>query len=1166
MINTNLILDFHIKKEIRDRYDLQDALFQQSGNTVLIHFRQSRELATKMNQGRDLVRYPEQAIKAGQLNAMGLIDEILHYISELYREEANSSIWQDALNHLENNMGKESIDKIINDFTDQFPALDVYKGKTSKEDYLAGKTADREHKTIVLEEILHLWLANSNPAFSPFIELFDDRELRKNNGYLFLINHLSSFFMEKLPFGPDNQPLIEMLLEPQRQFPDSLLDQLNFIREKWGYLLGKYLLRLLSSFDMISEEEKAFFGGPGPNLVPDYRDYEEYERFSADSEWMPKVVLLAKSTLVWLDQLSKQYKKEIHRLDQIPEEELALIASRGFTGLWLIGIWERSPASRRIKQICGNPEAEASAYALLDYQIAGELGGWEALKTLRQRCWNFGLRLASDMVPNHTGMDSYWIKEHPDWFMQLDHNPYPTYHFNGENLSHEPGLGIYLEDHYYNKSDCAVVFKRVDYNNNDTRYIYHGNDGTHMPWNDTAQINFLHPEAKEAVIQTILHVARNFPIIRFDAAMVLARKHIQRLWYPQPGQGGDIPSRAEHGMTRADFDKAMPQEFWREVVDRVAKEIPDTLLLAEAFWMLEGYFVRTLGMHRVYNSAFMNMLKAEENQKYRDTIKNTMNFDPQVLKRFVNFMNNPDEETADAQFGRDDKYFGVCTMMVTMPGLPMFGHGQIDGFREKYGMEYRKAYWEEEPDQGLILRHEKEIFPLMRLRYLFSGVSNFYLYDFWTEHGSVNENVFVYSNMAADKKALVAYNNAYQSTRGWIRTSTSYAVKDQNGNKDISQKVLSEALLLSGQENYFTLFYEQRSKQWFIRCSREVAEKGIYLDLQGYQNQVFMEFLEVRDNDKQHYYKLCSELQGSGVPNIDDALKEMLLRPLFSVFDFKKCSSIILDFLEDESSKRKRIPSSSRKELQDNLKAFLKKSKEFCRWRGNVNKMTTQLIQEIEGIPHFIKSTHSILNNTNLEHKPIQENSTKEEGFSNSFILAQWIIFHIFQKSNISAKFLDNWTIKRFILKLSQAIKPKQELNKVLGVFTSLEPISFPQKIKEKDYYKILKPIFSDSSFTSYIKEHRYNSVLYFHKESFEEFLRWFTILMPYTTLIHNEEEYTDKKLSLHIQEFTKAAESWKRNAEKSGYRSLVFLDNYAPPENKEKKKNKPEVKNKSNK
>ena len=93
------------------------------------------------------------------------------------------------------------------------------------------------------------------------------------------------------------------------------------------------------------------------------------------------------------------------------------------------------------------------------------------------------------------------------------------------------------------------------------------------------------------------------------------------------------------------------------------------LLLAEAFWLMEGFFVRTLGMHRVYNSAFMNMLRDEENAKFRTLIKNTLEFDPDILKRYVNFMNNPDEKTAVEQFGNGDKYFGVCTIMSTLPGL-----------------------------------------------------------------------------------------------------------------------------------------------------------------------------------------------------------------------------------------------------------------------------------------------------------------------------------------------------------------------------------------------------------------------------------------------------------------------------------------------------------------
>ena len=125
-------------------------------------------------------------------------------------------------------------------------------------------------------------------------------------------------------------------------------------------------------------------------------------------------------------------------------------------------------------------------------------------------------------------------------------------------------------------------------------------------------------------------------------------------------------------------------------------------------------------------------------------IKNTLEFDPEVLKRYVNFMNNPDERTAVDQFGKGDKYFGVCTVMATLPGLPMFGHGQIEGYSEKYGMEFRRAYKNEKPDPWLIARHEREISPLLHRRAMFAEVENFLLYDFYTESGHVNEDVYAY--------------------------------------------------------------------------------------------------------------------------------------------------------------------------------------------------------------------------------------------------------------------------------------------------------------------------------------------------------------------------------------------------------------------------------------
>lgn len=776
-------LEFHISREIREKYEVDGSLFSITGNVIFINFRQVRLLADQMNQNRDLVNHPNKTVYASHLNAMGMIDEILHLVTEVYQEELDPETLIDCLEWLYEKLGADTVEKTLSAFAQEFPTSSAWKSGQSAADYMEDETDGVSNRLIVLEELLHVWLANMNPAFDPFKELFDDSNLAADTDYQSIIRSMGQFFKTRPPVGPDEEPLIDFLRAPALAEPGSLFGQLQFILSRWSSILekhGKFLLRLMRGLDFISEEEKFRGIGPGPSQVIQFDQHldEEYERFSEDKDWMPRLVMIAKNTLVWLDQLSKKYNRTIDRLDLIPDEELDILAQRGFNGLWLIGLWERSPASRTVKQICGNPDAASSAYSLMDYSIAGELGGAESMARLKERCWNKGIRMACDMVPNHTGIDSNWMMDRPDYFLSRQDCPYPNYSFNGVNLSPNPAIGVQIEDHYYDRTDAAVVFKREDYHTGDVRYIYHGNDGTSMPWNDTAQLNYLNPDVREVVMQTIVNVARQFPIIRFDAAMTLAKKHYQRLWFPEPGSGGDIPTRAEAGMTKPEFNQVFPQEFWREVVDRIAVEAPDTLLLAEAFWMMEGYFVRTLGMHRVYNSAFMNMLKMEENGKFRQMIRNTVEFDPDILKRYVNFMSNPDEETAVRQFGKGDKYFGICTLMVTLPGLPMFAHGQIEGFEEKYGMEFRRAYQNEEDDQDLILRHEWEMFPLMHQRYLFSGVDQFRLYDLSGEHG-VNENVIAYSNQSAGKHGLVVFNNNYERASGWIKTSAAYRDKSR---------------------------------------------------------------------------------------------------------------------------------------------------------------------------------------------------------------------------------------------------------------------------------------------------------------------------------------------------------------------------------------------------
>jgi glycosidase len=935
------MMEFHIAQSARERYQFAESLFSYTGNVVFANLAACREFAYRMNQVRDVEKHPELAIHAGKLYAMGLIDEASHVLMARYREQFDPAVMTSALDWFSAKVGAEELDRMLLTFVEQFPGISIVRGQETPRQWLAGTTDGTPHRAAALEELLLLWTANRNEAFRPFEELFEDKTLAEKTVYRQVTQQLPDYFATRplIPL-PDAKPmnLLDLLRAPAVGAPGSLSDQLALIRKLWKPLLGDSLERfLLIAGEILHEEELAIwmqFNPPSataaaaeahrrktgqaqwPSVVstadvPTFGDAaHEYEKFSADTAWMPTAVLIAKSTYVWLAQLSRQYGRQISRLDEIPDEALQTLADRGLNSLWLIGVWERSRASKTIKQLCGNSDAVASAYSLFDYAIAEDLGGEAAYTNLRDRAYRHGIRLASDMVPNHMGIDSPWVVEHPDWFISRNETPYPSYTFNGPDLSQDGRVEIKIEDHYFTQSDAAVVFRRRDRASGETRYIYHGNDGTSFPWNDTAQLDYLNAAVREQVIQTILHVARLFPVIRFDAAMTLAKRHFHRLWFPGPGSSGAIPSRAEYGLSQADFDRAMPHEFWREVVDRVAAEVPGTLLLAEAFWLMEGYFVRTLGMHRVYNSAFMVMLRDEDNAKYRSVIKNTLEFDPDIMKRYVNFMSNPDERTAIDQFGKGDKCFGVAAMMSTLPGLPMFGHGQVEGFTEKYGMEYYRPRYEENPDHWLVERHQREIAPLLKRRWLFAGSNNFLLYDFFHENGSVDENVFAYSNRNGSESALVVYNNRYGATKGTVDFSAAYADK---GSGQLRQQRLGEGMGINGSPNAILAWRDSLTGLEYLRRGSDLCERGLTLELGAYKCHVFLDWRALFATAEQPWDRLCDQLNGRGVPSLEDALVNLELRPVHDALRAQLDSGLVRLFADLAEHPRTSPAGSSKK-------------------------------------------------------------------------------------------------------------------------------------------------------------------------------------------------------------------------------------------------------------
>jgi glycosidase len=958
-----------------ERLRLGESLIGREG--VISEIVMVRQVTDRLN------RLPERSgksVPAGLLHLYGVEGKIFRYLVDRYTADLHPTVLNEALTDAGFGISSPQLREAVTSFAELFPGKEMIAGRESATTFIAGDDRAGSRKKRVVREMFLLLLAGENPALDNFREVFDAGGPAASD-YQQVTAAVDRRLSGAPPFEPLDLPLPQLLRAPVEAFPLSLPGQVEYIRQHWREILPPELFaELLTALDIVREEERRFFGGPGQPQVLRFlkggADYPEYERYSRDAEWMANVVMIAKMVYVWLDQLSKKYGRHIHRLDQIPDEELDLLAGWGFTALWLIGLWERSPASAKIKQIGGNPEAISSAYSLYDYVIAADLGGEGALDNLKERCRRRGIRLASDMVPNHTGLYSRWTREHPDWFIQLDYPPYPDYSFNGQDLSFSPEISLHIEDGYWERRNAAVVFKHYDHRDGRTRYIYHGNDGTSTPWNDTAQLNYLIPAVREAVIGTILHVARQFPIIRFDAAMTLAKKHYQRLWYPQPGHGSGVPSRAEHGMSREEFDAAFPAEFWREVVDRVAVEAPGTLLLAEAFWLMEGYFVRTLGMHRVYNSAFMNMLKMEENAKYRETVKNVLEYDHRILCRFVNFMNNPDERTAVEQFGKEGKYFGACLLLVTMPGLPMFGHGQIEGFHEKYGMEYRRAYWDEPTDEHFVRVHEEKIFPLMRRRHIFSGSENFVLYDFF-RGDRVDENVFAYSNGAGGEHGLILYHNSYAETAGWIRTSTAIAGTNERGETVFVRKTLGEVLGCNPDGRYYYSFRDYAAGLEYIRSGREICANGLHARLGGYEYKAFLDFREIVDDEFGSWGKLCKNLNGRGAGSLAEELK--WVRHGSVIEGFRSAVGTISELMEEA------VGEEDRERLRLQLVSFFAELNRHTLCNGDVQALTDEVVLGIESLQDLRGLA---------EREKGEEDLLPGKSGADRLQVAAWLLFH----------------------------------------------------------------------------------------------------------------------------------------------------------------------------
>ena len=214
---------FHVNRLARERFGLSKELFSITGNVVFADFAAAKNFAHKLNS-KYAAEKSKKHITPGNLYAMGLIDEISHFVFHLYRTEIFPQFSEKLFESAEDEIGENAFKKLLLDFVREFPTSAVASGGMSEAEFLAASTEGVPNKFAELEEVLLLKIANENPAFSQFDELFGDAKLAENPAYGRFFDIAERFFAgnPKIGFGGKNISVLDLLRAPFKASPDSL--------------------------------------------------------------------------------------------------------------------------------------------------------------------------------------------------------------------------------------------------------------------------------------------------------------------------------------------------------------------------------------------------------------------------------------------------------------------------------------------------------------------------------------------------------------------------------------------------------------------------------------------------------------------------------------------------------------------------------------------------------------------------------------------------------------------------------------------------------------------------------------------------------------------------------------------------------------------------------
>ncbi len=342
------------------------------------------------------------------------------------------------------------------------------------------------------------------------------------------------------------------------------------------------------------------------------------------------------NTAVWLGDLSRQLGRDVD-LSTVPSDEWERLATLRVDAVWLMGVWQRSPAGLAVAM--ANPELASSfratlpdlqpddvigsPYCVRGYEVEPRFGGPAALASARAALGSRGIGLILDYVPNHVAPDHPWTADHADYFIR------------GTAAELEASPGAFLQT-------AAGV-------------LANGKDPYFAPWPDVVQLNAFSPGLRRAVIDTLRSIAEQCDGVRCDMAMLMTNEVFARTW-------GD---RA--GAPPAD-------DYWPMIIAAVRETHSELVFIAEAYWDME-WTLQQQGFDFCYDKRLYDRLVGESAQSVRGHLQAADDYQ----ERLVRFIENHDEPRAADTF-TPEKERAAAVVMSTLEGARLFHAGQLEGF------------------------------------------------------------------------------------------------------------------------------------------------------------------------------------------------------------------------------------------------------------------------------------------------------------------------------------------------------------------------------------------------------------------------------------------------------------------------------------------------------